>query len=300
MNSRWRLVIACAATLLILTPLAWMWWNSLVPGEYSVMDMGYPDYGGGPQPSDGSTGHGTHSDPTTAISIDDLGVDPKLQADVHYDLVARQGKFTLASGRTVDGYTINGKSPGPTIHATLGDLVEVTVTNESVADGITLHWHGIDVPNPMDGVAGVTQDAVMEGESFTYRFFANHIGTYWYHSHQVSHEQVIGGLFGGVVIQPDKKHAETQRHEDIDTLAMVHIYGAVRTVNGLEGDVAVDAQEGQTVRVRVVNTDNGPMSVWTSGRRSRRCSRRLRGECAGPGGWSSPHGDGRWTCGSRS
>jgi FtsP/CotA-like multicopper oxidase with cupredoxin domain len=46
---------------------------------------------------------------------------------------------------------------------------------------------------------------------------------------------------------------------------MVHIYDGVRTVNGLEGDIALDAQEGDTVRVRVVNTDNGPMSVWTSG-----------------------------------
>ena len=57
----------------------------------------------------------------------------------------------------------------------------------------------------MDGVAGVTQDAVMEGESFTYRFVADQVGTYWYHSHQVSHEQVIGGLLGAVVIDPPAK-----------------------------------------------------------------------------------------------
>ena len=62
--------------------------------------------------------------------------------------------------------------------------------------GVALHWHGLDVPNAMDGVAGVTQDAVLVGGEYVYRFVAEQVGTYWYHSHQVSHEQVIGGLFG--------------------------------------------------------------------------------------------------------
>ena len=131
------------------------------------------------------------------ISIADLGVAADRRADVSVDLVVRQETFDLASGRSVDGYTVNGQSPGPTIEATEGDLVEVRLSNESVPGGVTLHWHGIDVPNPMDGVAGVTQDAVMEGESFTYRFVADQVGTYWYHSHQLSHEQVQGGLLGG-------------------------------------------------------------------------------------------------------
>ncbi len=264
MKRRRGLLIACVATVAILAPLGWFWWQSLLPGQYSVMDMGYADYGGGPGASDasGSEGHGVHAG-ADAISIDELGVDPDRAADVEYELAARQETFTLASGRSIDGYTLNGESPGPTVRATLGDLVEVTVTNESVPDGITLHWHGIDVPNPMDGVAGVTQDAVMEGESFTYRFVADHVGTYWYHSHQVSHEQVIGGLFGGVVIEPPRNLENVL--SDVDELALVHIFGGTRTVNGEEGDVVVDAEQGDRVRVRVVNTDNGPMSVWTSG-----------------------------------
>ena len=68
--------------------------------------------------------------------------------------------------------------------------------NESVADGATLHWHGIDVPNAADGVAGITQDAVPVGGRHVYRFEATDAGTYWYHSHQVSHEQVVRGLLG--------------------------------------------------------------------------------------------------------
>ena len=64
--------------------------------------------------------------------------------------------------------------------------------NEDVEGGVALHWHGVDVPNAQDGVAGVTQDAVKPGEDYTYRWVAPHAGTYWYHSHQLSHEQVVG------------------------------------------------------------------------------------------------------------
>ena len=258
MTARRGVILACVATAAITLPLGWLWWSSLIPDEYSVMEMGYHDYGGGPSEHD-VDGHGS----SDVISIADLGVAADRRADVSVDLVVRQETFDLASGRSVDGYTVNGQSPGPTIEAAEGDLVEVRLSNESVPGGVTLHWHGIDVPNPMDGVAGVTQDAVMEGESFTYRFVADQVGTYWYHSHQLSHEQVQGGLLGAVVIEPSD--AEPASAADVDETALVHIYDAVRTVNGMEGDVPVAARAGDVVRIRVINTDNGPMSVWVSG-----------------------------------
>jgi FtsP/CotA-like multicopper oxidase with cupredoxin domain len=77
--------------------------------------------------------------------------------------------------------------------------VQVTLRNDDVPDGVTLHWHGLGVPNGDDGVAGVTQDAVLPGTTFTYRFTATQAGTFWCHSHQVSYEQVQKG-FGAVVI----------------------------------------------------------------------------------------------------
>ena len=106
------------------------------------------------------------------------------------------------SGEEVRGYTLNGTSPGPALRVHQGDLVEVTLRNVDVPDGVTLHWHGVDVPNAEDGVAGVTQDAVGPGEEYVYRFVAEDAGTYWYHSHQVSHAQVRGGLFGTLVVLP--------------------------------------------------------------------------------------------------
>ena len=258
-RSRLRVLLACLATLAIVAPLAWMWQASRMPSEYSVMDMGYADYGGGPRISGG--GHGAHGGGVAVggspVSVADLTADPDAPADVRVDLVAEKGRFTLASGREFDGYTLNGTSPGPLIEADQGDLVEVRVRNESVPDGITLHWHGVDVPNAMDGVAGVTQDAVGIGEEYVYRFVAEDAGTYWYHSHQVSHAQVIGGLLGPVLIRPSRPDPDT-----VDVVALTHTYGGVRTVNGEEGDVPVVAEPGQRVRLRVINTDNGPVQLW--------------------------------------
>jgi FtsP/CotA-like multicopper oxidase with cupredoxin domain len=247
------IVIAVSAT------LAWFWASSLMSGSTSVMAMGYADEGGGP-----ALHHEHGTDPPSGApfrGVDALTADPDRPADVSVTLVARSGRVALASGRVIQGYTLNGVTPGPTIRARQGQLVEVRVINESVADGMSLHWHGVDVPNAEDGVAGVTQDAVLLGQAHTYRFVVEDAGTYWYHSHQLSHEQVQGGLLGALVVDPARPATGTQEAE---VLALVHIYDGRRTVNG-QDDLAREAlAPGTRARVRVINTDNGPMSVWVS------------------------------------
>jgi FtsP/CotA-like multicopper oxidase with cupredoxin domain len=271
MSSRVRLLLACLATAALVVPLGWMWWSSLVPDEYSVMDMGYPELGGGPGLALAAAGHhheaghGDEADHGDAVGIDTLVEQATRAPDVRLELTARQERFRLASGREVEGYTLNGSSPGPTLRAVQGDLVEVHLTNANIPDGITLHWHGIDVPNAEDGVAGVTQDAVAEGESHTYRFVARQAGTYWYHSHQVSHVQVRQGLFGAVVVEPAGRASVGSPESGVDVEAVVHMYDGQRTVSGKVGDVVVPAEPGAVARVRLVNTDNGPMTTWVSG-----------------------------------
>jgi FtsP/CotA-like multicopper oxidase with cupredoxin domain len=255
-GGRGRLAAASAVTALIVGPLAWLWQASLLPDTYSVMDMGYPDTG---RSEDGP--HALHA--MGGTSIDTLIADPDRPADVALTLTARRQRLRLPSGRTVDGFTLDDASPGPTIRATAGQLVQVRLVNESVPEGITLHWHGVDVPNAVDGVAGVTQDAVAVGADHTYRFVAHQAGTFWYHSHQVSHEQVRGGLFGALVIAPATHLPAGPPTADV--VALAHLYAGVRTVNAVEGDVRVAVAPGGRARVRVINTDNGPMSVWVAG-----------------------------------
>jgi FtsP/CotA-like multicopper oxidase with cupredoxin domain len=255
-DRRIRLALAGAMTLLVLAPLAWLWQDSLLPEAYSVVDMGYVDGGGA---GDRHANHGSHG--AAGQRVTDFVADPARPADVQVTLIARQERFRLASGREVDGYTLNGASPGPLIEATAGQLVQVRFVNESVPDGATLHWHGVDVPNAVDGVAGVTQDAVAPGQEFVYRFVADQPGTYWYHSHQVSHQQVVGGLLGALVIRPPAGAPVAP----VDVTALTHLYNGVRTLNGLESDLRVPASPGERVRVRLINTDNGPTSVWVTG-----------------------------------
>ncbi len=234
------------AALAGVTTLGWLWASSLVPGSYSVMDMGAGNH------------HQAHG-AATGVSVVDLA-GPMGPPDVAVILTARREQVTLASGQVLDGYTLNGTTPGPEIEAMQGDLVEVTLVNESVPDGVSLHWHGVDVPNAEDGVAGVTQDAVRVGGRHVYRFVAEDAGTYWYHSHQVSHEQVRDGLFGPLVVRAPGPPAE-----DRDVLAVVHIYDGRPTLSGGTGPRSEPAEAGETVRVRVVNTDGGPVPVAVAG-----------------------------------
>ncbi|RZT83478.1 FtsP/CotA-like multicopper oxidase with cupredoxin domain [Pseudonocardia sediminis] len=253
-------MLALLATVAVLAPIAWLWWDSTMPSTYSVMDMGRPDLGGGPAgPPAAGTHDGAHAGMHGGRGVDTLRETSTAPADVLVTVTARRQVFRLPSGQQVDGYTLNGTSPGPEIRAVQGQIVQIRLVNESVPGGVTLHWHGVDVPNGDDGTAGVTQDAVPPGGEFTYRFTARDAGTYWYHSHQVAHEQVQKGLFGALVIAPAAAPAGPE------ALALVHLYDGHRTVNGRSGDVPVAAAPGSRVRVRVVNTDNGPMSAWVTG-----------------------------------
>jgi len=238
-----RTTIASVAALAVVVPLGWMWQASLLPSSYDAATMGYIDLGGGP-----STGDMAMS----GMAVKDLIADPHRKADVVYTFTVHQ-----------DGgaYAVNGQSPGPLLKAEVGQLVEVHLRNDNVADGITLHWHGVDVPNAEDGVAGVTQDAVLPGQELTYRWVAAHAGTFWYHSHQLSHVQVRRGLLGPLVIAP--AHEPQQAAQDV--VALLHNYGDGTTINGRLGATAVASRPGETVRVRVINTDNGAATVWASG-----------------------------------
>jgi FtsP/CotA-like multicopper oxidase with cupredoxin domain len=248
-------VAAVAALALVVGVLGVAWWGNRL-GAYSVMGMGHVVDGRSASPS--AHQHAVGS--VGQVSVADLVADPRRPADVRVTLEAKHERFAIPGGQSYDGYTIGGSSPGPTIRARQGQLVEVTLVNDSVSDGVALHWHGVDVPNAEDGVAGITQDAVPIGGRHVYRFVAADAGTYWYHSHQMSHEQVERGLLGALVVDP-----VTPVFATIDRLALLHLYAGQRTLNGRAEDETVEAPPGSAVRVRVINTDQGTTAVWSSG-----------------------------------
>ena len=97
-------------------------------------------------------------------------------------------------------WTYNGTAPGPEIRVKQGERVKVRFINE-LEEPSSIHWHGIRIDNAMDGVSGLTQDAVEPGDSFEYDFVAPDAGTYWYHAHNKSWNQVGRGLYGPLIIE---------------------------------------------------------------------------------------------------
>lgn len=94
----------------------------------------------------------------------------------------------------------NGSTPGPVLRARQGDVFNIRFLNQ-IDDGSAVHWHGLRIRNAMDGVPGMTQDVVEKGGDFEYRFRAPDAGTFWYHSHNRSWEQVAKGLYGPLIVE---------------------------------------------------------------------------------------------------
>ncbi|MDP3064889.1 MAG: copper oxidase [Chloroflexota bacterium] len=183
-----------------------------------------------------------------------------------FTLVARQAQWELLPGLTTTADTFNGTVPGPTIRVTEGDTVRVVLRNE-LPQPTSVHWHGLHVPNAMDGVAGVTQKAVEPGESFTYEFTASHAGTFMYHSHgPFSREQIDRGLYGTLIIEPQKPEQPKFDREytlalqgwmvgqDMSDMAMSMDYNYF-TINGksFPATEPLKVKTGDVVRLRLIN-----------------------------------------------
>jgi FtsP/CotA-like multicopper oxidase with cupredoxin domain len=119
-----------------------------------------------------------------------------------YHLVARSGRTHLVGAPYPETavWAYNGTVPGPEIRVRQGSRLRVTVENQ-LAEQTTVHWHGLRVPNAMDGVPYLTQEPIAPGETFVYEFDVPDAGTYWYHPHQRSFEQVGRGLSGALLVE---------------------------------------------------------------------------------------------------
>ncbi len=178
---------------------------------------------------------------------------------------------TPAAETWVWGY--NGRVPGPEIRIRQGDRVRIAVEN-GLAEETTVHWHGIRVPNAMDGVPHLTQKPIAPGETFVYEFEATDAGTFWYHPHQRSFEQVGRGLYGTLIVEesePLRVDREvvwvlddwrlTKSAEISDDFGNRHDMshngrvGNTVTINGKVPDV-FPVRRGERIRLRLINAAN--------------------------------------------
>jgi FtsP/CotA-like multicopper oxidase with cupredoxin domain len=242
-------ILVCGLAFLGAAWIAKLWYESRLPGTYNVMEYGALEYGGGPIPD--AVVHDGHPGQTTSVA--ELRGPRNGSPDAEFKLTARKATVRLDSGRTIDALTFDGTAPGPELRARRGDLVEVTLENSDVSEGVSIHWHGVDVPNAEDGVAGVTQDAVLPGERHVYRFRLDQAGTFWYHTHQVASREVRRGLFGAFVVEP-----RDQPSAEIDLTLIAHSFDGVPTINAHDELQRRAVPPGTRVRLRLVNSDGTP------------------------------------------
>jgi len=118
-----------------------------------------------------------------------------------FHLIAEPVVREFAPGMVVNCWGYNGTSPGPTIEAVEGDRVRLIVTNK-LPEHTTIHWHGLILPNGMDGVGGLTQPQIAPGETFVYEFTLRQSGTFMYHPHADEMVQMAMGSMGIFIIHP--------------------------------------------------------------------------------------------------
>jgi FtsP/CotA-like multicopper oxidase with cupredoxin domain len=170
-------------------------------------------------------------------------------------------------------WSYNGTVPGPEIRVRQGDRLRVVVEN-GLEEETTVHWHGVRVPNGMDGVPHLTQAPIGPGETFTYEFEVLDAGTYWYHPHQRSFEQVGRGLAGPLIveerepIQVDRDvtwllsdwrlRKDASLSDDFGNLHDVSHAGRIGNTVTVDGRVreAFFARAGERIRLRLINAAN--------------------------------------------
>lgn len=169
-----------------------------------------------------------------------------------FEITCTAGPWEIEPGKPVDAMMYNGMVPGPEIRVTEGDQVRVICHNE-MPQSTSIHFHGVLVPNSMDGVPYITQDPIRTGESFTYEFTARNPGSHMYHSHHNAAEQVTKGLMGSFIIEPLDPSTEPQ--VDADYTMVLNDSGIGLTINGksFPHTQPIIAQLGQTIRVRYMN-----------------------------------------------
>jgi FtsP/CotA-like multicopper oxidase with cupredoxin domain len=202
---------------------------------------------------------------------EDLNPDPNV---LEINLTARVETLSLSpTAPSTEVYTYDGNIPGPLIELTAGDRLVVHFTNE-LPEPTTIHWHGLQIPNDMDGVPNHPRPPIQPGESFTYDFVVPDAGLFWYHPHVNSVEQVGAGLYGALLVRPDdESEVEAPPDEVVLVLSDIGINeegelvdpeagGDLGTLFGREGNLmlvngkwrpSIDARAGITQRWRIVN-----------------------------------------------
>jgi manganese oxidase len=175
------------------------------PEEFTEFSRYHPSFGGPPESDHflgklvpGLRGSGLEPVPVEAPDLDKIPwrmVDGRKEYHIYCENVRRE----VLPGNWMNFFGYNGTMPGPTIEAVQGDRVRFVVHNH-LPEMTTIHWHGLELPIEEDGVPGITQDAIMPGDTYVYEYDLHQAGTFFYHSHMPMQE--ASGMVGFFIIHP--------------------------------------------------------------------------------------------------
>src|SRR5262249_38406875 len=194
-----------------------------------------------------------------------------------FPVVAEPVRHELVDGLTVECWGYNGRTPGPTIEVTEGDRCRFYVQNR-LPEATSIHWHGVFLPNGMDGVVGLTQKAIGPGETYVYEFTFTRPGTFMYHPHADEMTQIAFGMMGMIVVHPRNRPARRVRDYAIllhewkvvpgarrpDPLAMNDFNVLTMNSKAYPATEPLVAELGDLVRIRLGNLspmDHHPIHI---------------------------------------
>lgn len=210
----------------------------------------------------------------------DTVLEPRIENGVKvFDIEASVIRWTILDGVEVDAYAFNRQVPGPRLQLVDGDRVRINFRN-ALPESTTVHWHGLVVPNEMDGPAEITQTPVPPGGSYRYEYTVEQSGTFFYHTHDHADRQQAFGLYGALLIEP---RGRTEIRADLEytiqlqewlkrrwlTYPAMLMEGSLPnffTINGkaYPSTDVIRMKVGQTVKLRFIGTNNNfihPMHV---------------------------------------
>lgn len=180
-------------------------------------------------------------------------LEPRMEKGVKvYDLTAKVVQWEVEPGRRVEAWTYNGVVPAPRISVREGDRVRINLQND-LPESTAIHFHGLELPNDMDGVPFITQPPVKPGTSYVYEFTVPNAGSHMYHSHHNSAKQVGLGLLGAFIVEP--KNGAREPKVDVDYVLILNDGMHGFTINGksFPATEPIVAKLGQKVRIRYMN-----------------------------------------------
>ncbi|MDM9383647.1 copper oxidase [Chlorogloeopsis sp. ULAP01] len=206
---------------------------------------------------------------------------PKIENGVKvFNLDVSLIKWNILPDVQVAAYAFNHQIPGPRIQVTEGDRVRIVVKN-NLPESTSVHWHGMILPNAMDGAANVTQKPIAPGASFTYEFTVKQPGTYFYHSHQDVDRQQTLGMYGALIVAPKDKSNTPAYDQDVviqlqewtfkqgytfPAMPMEGLMPNFFTINGkaFPTTETINAKVGEKIHFRFIGSNNAfihPMHI---------------------------------------